>query len=293
MRLRILAVLSTLGLAVATAFADAIIISDRLDGYGANCVDLEGPFPMQFTLYVVVDTWGLPYGGITGAEFSLRGLEDLFGFPPDGMFFWNVEASPWAIVVIGDPMGAGTNIAFSDCQSGTVHLFTLQMFAFGSPGTRELRVAARQPPTNPNFDCPLVVLCDAPVYTTRCTRSGVAYFDVPRVAPPPTDPFPPDGATGVPLQVTLRWTIPPIHAELCEAGTIWQNIYFGTNPDPPYVNSSVGERQYTPPPLAPNTTYYWRVQAGPDPVPVWHFTTGDLPVGVRPATWSDVRSLYR
>lgn len=275
-----------------TASAAGIYVVDMPDGSGSACVDLEAPKPYAFSLYVVADTGNLPLGGLVGAEFSLQGLEELFGVPPDGVLVWVAEANLPVSVVVGDPFGAGTHIVFPTCQSGWVLLFTLHMIAYDHTGLRELHVTAHQQPSNPLFDCPVLDLCDAPVYTRQCVPASVTYFDVPKVAPAATDPFPEDGATGVRRDVTLHWTIPQISAEVCEVGLIWQDIYLGTDPDPPYASSSDGPRQYTPPVLAPNTTYYWRVESGPNTSPVWQFRTEEV-VAARAMTWTALRTLYR
>jgi hypothetical protein len=270
--------------------------SSTPDGAGTSCFDPPGSFPAINTLYVGVTNFGLPGGGVTGAEFSLRGLGGLIGMPPVGSYIFNATSNPDASVALGDPLGGGANIAFASCQTGSfVWLYSFQFINFGDTELRQLHVAARQPPTNSNFDCPLVVLCNAPIFTAMCVGAGSAFLNILRVPPAPTNPLPADGATGVPLNVTLQWYVPPIQIETCEPGTIWENIYFGTVPDPPYVNSDLGDRRYVvPQALLPNTRYYWRVTAGPNSSPVWSFTTAtDVNVAVRPSTWTQVRNLYR
>ena len=95
------------------------------------------------------------------------------------------------------------------------------------------------------------------------------------------------------MQVTLRWYLPPVPDEVCEPGTLFMNIYFGTNPDPPYLNSSTGGREWPLPLLQPETTYYWRITAGTHTSPVWSFTTAGSTVGVAAKSWGQVRGFYR
>jgi hypothetical protein len=87
-------------------------------------------------------------------------------------------ASPSANVALGNPIDnssgagdtSGANLAFSTCQrqAGLAgdHINLGTILAFGLTGTCELRTMMHNRPSNPNFKCPLLVLCDAPVYTT-------------------------------------------------------------------------------------------------------------------------------
>ncbi len=292
---RALIIIAMLAIPAATTASSAIIFSSTADGSGSSCVGPFTSFPATSTLYVLATTYGLQSGGITGAEFSITGLEGLLGIPPAGKYMMSATPSPAATAVLGDPLAGGVNIAYPECQTGGfVLLYTLQIINFGDTELRELHIAARQPPSNPSFNCPAVTLCDVPNYTMVCVTGGFAYLNVPQVPPAPTNPVPADSATGAPVQVTLQWYVPPIQAEVCELGTIWQDIYFGTDPNPPYVNSSDGNRSYAVPyRLVPLTRYYWRVTAGPNSGPVWSFTTAESPVGVESRSWTQVRRLYR
>ena len=83
-----------------------------------------------------------------------------------------------------------------------------------------------------------------------------------------TAPSPADGAEAVSPQSGLGWT--------AGSNTETYTVYFGTASDPPVVGEqSTSSYQ---PSLAPNTTYYWRVDAtnqnGSTVGPVWSFTTG-------------------
>ncbi len=106
-----------------------------------------------------------------------------------------------------------------------------------------------------------------------------------RNVPKATNPTPPDGATGVPLdgvdptdpERDLTW------GRIAEAG--FYNVYLGPNAPANMVLNGAGINRDTPwhdwtnpvtadPLLAPGTTYYWRVDAAnPDGVTV---TTGDV-----------------
>jgi hypothetical protein len=107
----------------------------------------------------------------------------------------------------------------------------------------------------------------------------------------PFQPLPPDRpAHSAPAH--LRTNVPVQTALVFDGGPFAHlyDIYLGTTPDPPLLAASValGPREpgrpllrYALPPLAPGTTYYWRIvgrtmalqEAGSNAV--WTFTTGD------------------
>lgn len=90
-----------------------------------------------------------------------------------------------------------------------------------------------------------------------------------------TNPNPATGSAGISLTPTLSWT----------AGTAATShqVYFGTNPTPgagEFKGSQSGTT-YSPSALAPQTTYYWRIDEvntqGTTTGVVWSFTTGSPP----------------
>lgn len=269
------------------ARAQRIVVAPDLE---AMLCSLDIPVGAVRTFYVLAT--GYPQPAMTGAEFSIDGM-------PVGSLFDSWTANPSSLV-LGHPLArlGGCNIAFAACQTqSTVLLFTVQLFNVSE--TRQdivLSVGPRIPPTNPNLACPVVVLCDAPVYTARCadgTRPLV--LNPSGTLPAPSDPDPPDGAVGVPTQVLLMWrTSMPLGS--CVMGTVYSGVYFGTTPDPPLVRGCTDGAWYDPGPLAPDTTYYWRTVAcwaGQTALgPLWRFTTSTL-IGVEPATWGRVKSMYR
>lgn len=110
-------------------------------------------------------------------EFPITGVEFRLGGIPDG---WIVSASanPAASVVIGSPVDAtGVNIAFSTCQDEIVHgpidyvgvwLFDLTIMATTQEFDVGIYAYARNPPTNPAFNCPLAVHCLDADYALEC-----------------------------------------------------------------------------------------------------------------------------
>jgi hypothetical protein len=242
------------------------------------------------TTYIVAILGPLP--GITGAEFSVYGL-------PAGVFASPI-GNPAATVTIGNPFQVGCNIAFPTCQTSdtAVLLYTVNLFTLESPPPDYiLAVQAHDLPNNPAFPCPLVALCDAPVYTLHCVSPSQNATRP--ILPVPSDPSPADGAVNVPLGRTLTWGHSG-ESYCCGIGTSSHNVYFGTDPNPPLVEhvDSPDQASYTPA-LAPYTTYYWRIESTPDgdcgtrSGPVWSFTTANVTVANDVTTWGQVKGLFR
>jgi hypothetical protein len=89
----------------------------------------------------------------------------------------------------------------------------------------------------------------------------------------PTNPYPEDGASGIPLSVTLQWTF-----ESSGADNITYDIYFGVEEDPPRVAENIADTSYDPGPLDSDTVYFWKVVAkdaegNTIEGPVWSFMT--------------------
>jgi hypothetical protein len=116
----------------------------------------------------------------------------------------------------------------------------------------------------------------------------------------PYKPFPPDGATDVPLDVILNWTGSANEIGVADHPMQWPNEgnvhYCAQNPPPLPCTKPLD-----PGTLLPNTTYYWRAlniccccehgdYAAGD---VWSFTTGDAPLSATKATWGQVKAMYR
>jgi len=113
-------------------------------------------------------------GGITGAEFRVDGW-------PAG-WFGAPTRNPAANIDVGSPIAGGTNIAFPTCQSpdgnGIVLLFTINGLATSVPSNLVLKTLPHTVPSNPNFVCPLVTICDD-VFTKVCVAGGEAFINGP------------------------------------------------------------------------------------------------------------------
>jgi len=97
----------------------------------------------------------------------------------------------------------------------------------------------------------------------------------------PSNPFPPDGATGVSTSVVLSWT----GGDPNVGDTVTYDVYFGTSSEPPLVSDAQSDVTYSPGILSNNTQYYWKViatdsQRESTSSPVWDFTTTTEAAGV-------------
>ncbi|UCE03240.1 MAG: T9SS type A sorting domain-containing protein [Candidatus Latescibacterota bacterium] len=117
------------------------------------------------TLYIIATLEGRTAGGIVGTEFRVVGL-------PDG---WHTShtPNPSAIISLGDPFYVPgrdwrANLTFSTCQVGLddrILLYTVEVVPTSEVTNQSLTVATAAPPSNPTTETPLMILCDAPVYT--------------------------------------------------------------------------------------------------------------------------------
>jgi hypothetical protein len=114
--------------------------------------------------YVIAILGGVFGSGIQGAEFCVKGYDSTW----TNVITPNREAN----FLTGDPVTTGCQIAFPACQSGsgglTVLLYTIDTTALQSIPVTPLAVTKHDYPSNPNFGCPLLVMCDGPVWTKWC-----------------------------------------------------------------------------------------------------------------------------
>jgi hypothetical protein len=110
--------------------------------------------------------------GFTGAELRVEGMP--VSWAP------LVVPAPTAAVVIGNPFAEGANIAFSNTlHADRIVLFTV-MLHVPEDASATLHVTMRNPPSNPDFSCPLVVgggYC--PCWATACADGGVFFINTP------------------------------------------------------------------------------------------------------------------
>jgi hypothetical protein len=158
----------------------------QANGYIGLFSDPEGTQPCTnvppFTaaaLYVVAVTEGASRAGITGAEFRIE-----VSNPSGWLIAYSAPAS--ATAVMGNPIdtnpdpnaGGGTRIAFPECQvpvAAKVSLGTIAVYNRSGTAT-DLVVLRHSTPSISNSECPLLIACDAPVFSKFCV-------DLPATAP--------------------------------------------------------------------------------------------------------------
>jgi len=85
-----------------------------------------------------------------------------------------------------------------------------------------------------------------------------------------SNPYPSLASNGVTIFTKIRWT--------GDNQTVVYDVYFGTDGQPPLVQSNVSTTTYTPGKLLANTTYYWQIVSynalqESTVGPIWMFTT--------------------
>jgi hypothetical protein len=113
-------------------------------------------------VYVVATLAPAACGGITGAEFRL------VGWPTS--WFYSLQQGP-GIPEIGNPFQEGIRLTSFTCRTGeggTVPLLTITVFAPSPASNVTVTVNGHLQPADPQFACPVVALCDAPVFTKLC-----------------------------------------------------------------------------------------------------------------------------
>ena len=115
------------------------------------------------TMYVVVNLSPGACGGITGAEFRIQGMPG----GPEGRFF--VQSEP-RIPELRNPFVEGARITHTCRTSETdfVSVLSMTFFATTSVTHHPVTITAHSMPSVPQFTCPIIRLCDAPVFTALC-----------------------------------------------------------------------------------------------------------------------------
>ena len=138
------------------------------DATGSNCcIDATGGVT---TLHVLFVTGGATSAGIAGAEFRI----DVLPTSESTFFIWSAASE--SNLSLGQPINNGTpqslNIAFPECQSVTGfagdHISLGTITVINAVAEHQLLVRPHLTPTNPNFACPLVNLCDGPLFSQVC-----------------------------------------------------------------------------------------------------------------------------
>lgn len=144
------------------------------DPFAGNC----GTTVLAFspgTMYVVAVLYPSACAGISGAEFRVD------NFPSE----WFPISTPnvEVIVVTGNPLAGGAYLGFPGCQmgnGGVVLLYTIRFFATSSRSDVHLEVRQSTTPRRPEFQCPVLFLCDAPTFTGICVPGRPGLINSPQ-----------------------------------------------------------------------------------------------------------------
>jgi hypothetical protein len=248
------------------------------DPGGSYCWEDDGSGFSQ--IYIVLTN----NSGATAVQFSV---------PFPDCFPWTVvgETSPFA-TTIGTAQ-YGIAVAFGQCLVSPVHVLTITAMGSGWTGEDCCKLQVEPDPSHESGEI-IFTDCSVPVPLIGFLGGGSALVSDP--GPPVlTGHYPPTGSENQPLDVQLGWTYTLCRG--CDLCAWWSHVYFGTEPDPPVVAQWHGYDSYDPGPLAPGTTYYWKVQVvdpcgGEVTSPVYSFTTSDVVPGQK-ATWGRIKALYQ
>lgn len=159
--------------AVSTAAAQANgVLGIFFDDRASKCADTFAVGTSR-TLYVVLLPEGDTLGGITGTEFRID-ASAANGY----RFSGETVVMPEATIFLGSAVGAGVNIAASECQSrAPLAILRVQVTNVSGGKDGVVQIAAKSPPSNRSFPCPLVTLCDYPAMTAICIAPERAVFN--------------------------------------------------------------------------------------------------------------------
>ena len=96
-------------------------------------------------------------------------------------FFPYANANRTVVVrTYGNPLAEGCTMQFASCQSGTsgvVLLYTIDFLLLSSIGETYFSILRHTTPSNPLFQCPVLILCNGPSSTRICCAGGQAILN--------------------------------------------------------------------------------------------------------------------
>ena len=228
-------------------------------------------------IYVILSNWS---GEVTGLAFGAA-LSPNSGY--------EAYYTPLSFDVTGD-MDSGFIVDMGSCFEGSAPVLAFYIFPTAAAGS----CPTFQLTPHPSYGGIRYFDCDsAPHRAERSTGMRLNSAGTCSVVSVPYDPYPANGATGVPLSMSLEWSFD--EPQCGEISGREDHIYFGTQPDPPFLDIWGGE-PYTLQELQPSTTYYWKVFTRAYGLmgtsPIWTFTTTST-VTTKQATWGAIKALYR
>lgn len=147
---------------------------------GASLCNGNIPCGYISTLYVFALLQGSSQFGITGAEYKVQTGAN--SSPDPGWMFMETFDPTATVIGTGafnpvDGSARGVNVSWASCQIGDgtkVLIETVDILNAGClPGELLLKVIRHDTYSNEYFQCPLFVMCDAPVYTMTCLGSNL------------------------------------------------------------------------------------------------------------------------
>ncbi len=270
--------------ALAPYTTQAASIGLYADQNGTGCTLADPPAVAFVPVYVIVK-------GSTGSSAAQ------FRVSPVGCPSYQFVAFTPApgLISLGHPE-SGVGISFGSCVVGDFQIAFIHYVKLSEPAESCCGIRTEPHPDAVTGEVELLDCADV----AHAVDHSLIWFkgdDACVPMPPPSDPFPADGATDVPLNVTLSCTFHDDEVEFSRCVPLFGdgvNVYFGTEPDPPLATPA-GQFPL-PRSLQPGATYYWRVERLYGPArassPVWSFTAIG-PVPVTTTTWGAIKALYQ
>lgn len=226
-------------------------------------------------------------GGLVTVYVLLRFAEGATGVyfaapvpPASGL----THVSDSSTYLVNGNSATGLAVGFETCDTGTTIAVATMQFVRTSQG--EACTVYLPQPGALYSSCQFV---DLPLNYT----DGVVLNSNGQCNPVPfRNPTPADGATDTPLVTQLNWDDPYYVCDAPLRSAATGTVYFGTTTNPPYSESATATHSVGP--LAPGTTYYWKVYGDYPYIfsPLWSFTT-TTNVAVKSSTWGSIKALYR
>jgi hypothetical protein len=106
---------------------------------------------------------------IAGGEFRVAGM------PVD----WAAVGQPMPYVfALGDPVGAGVRFAIQEPQAGPcIPVYVITLTAMSARSEVVLSIQPASPPSNAEFNCPRINVCDGVCDTHLCVPGGVLFVN--------------------------------------------------------------------------------------------------------------------
>jgi hypothetical protein len=163
-------VVAALATALPSSNAEAQSIGAFTDPTATSCGFQVQPFvPTYFHIVAAIGPQACV--GIQGAEFRID------GFPAGWIAVPNADPRLPIGPDPGNPFEEGARLLFMSCQTselGLVPLMTLFVLPTSPVSEQMLTVTAHGATEHPEFQCPLVILCDSPTFTVLYTNGLLA-----------------------------------------------------------------------------------------------------------------------